>query len=131
MLNREEARMSSCWAVDESAIMWCATSSFCPRPRRALSTFKRRVGQRRRISRALALHVLTLVLSFGVFLAVSSREAQGAEPTAQLPNLVADPPDGVHLETSTTEGGLKSPGEPKLLLRFNGYVHNAGPGALD
>jgi hypothetical protein len=37
----------------------------------------------------------------------------------------------VSLETSTTEGGLKASGEPELLLRFNGYIHNVGPGALD
>jgi hypothetical protein len=55
--------------------------------------------------------------------------AFGAEPL--LPNLVADPPNNVTLETSSTEGGLKSSGEPKLLLRFNGYIHNVGPGALE
>ena len=37
MPNREEAGMSSCWIVDESAITCCATSGFCPRSRRALS----------------------------------------------------------------------------------------------
>jgi Big-like domain-containing protein/lysyl oxidase len=55
--------------------------------------------------------------------------AWAAEP--ELPNLVADPPSNVSLETSTTEGGLKEPGEAMLLLRFNGYIHNVGPGALD
>jgi hypothetical protein len=56
--------------------------------------------------------------------------AAGSEPL--LPNLVADPPDNVSFETSQTDGGLS--GEkvtPELLLRFNGYVHNVGPGALD
>jgi len=55
--------------------------------------------------------------------------ALGAEPL--LPDIVADPPNNVSLEPSTTEGGLKPPGEAKLLLRFNGYLHNVGPGALD
>jgi hypothetical protein len=55
--------------------------------------------------------------------------ALAAEP--QLPNLVADPPSGMILETSTTEDGLTKAGEAKLLLRFTGYVHNKGPGAVD
>src|SRR5262249_11303189 len=38
---------------------------------------------------------------------------------------------GAILETSSTEGGVSKAGEAKLLLRFNGYVHNTGPGALD
>ena len=42
-----------------------------------------------------------------------------------LPNLIADPPDNATLVTSSGEGSTR------LLLRFNGYVHNAGPGALD
>ena len=42
-----------------------------------------------------------------------------AEPL--LPNLVADPPTNISLETSTTEGGLKKETPPELLLRFNGY----------
>jgi hypothetical protein len=48
-----------------------------------------------------------------------------------LPNLVADPPAGISLETSTTEGGLKKTGTAQLLLRFNGYIHNLGPGPVD
>ncbi len=43
--------------------------------------------------------------------------------TPQLPNLVADPPDNMSLD----QQGL--PGH--LLLRFNGYIHNVGPGALE
>jgi hypothetical protein len=35
------------------------------------------------------------------------------------------------LETSTTDGGLSGTGEAKQLLRFNGYIHNDGRGALD
>jgi hypothetical protein len=56
-------------------------------------------------------------------------QARGAE--ALLPNLVADPPAGISLETSTTEGGLKKEATPQLLLRFNGYIHNLGPGPVD
>jgi len=77
-----------------------------------------------------ALGVL-LALSLALLCAVSLRPAPAAAAEALLPNVVADPPDNVSLETSTTEGGLKSSGEAKLLLRFNGYIHNVGPGALD
>ncbi len=55
----------------------------------------------------------------------SPHEAHASGSAALLPNLVADPPDNATLVTSSTEGGAR------LLLRFNGYVHNAGPGALD
>lgn len=63
-------------------------------------------------------------------LAVSLREARAASPTPQLPNLVADPPDTISLGVSETSA-TGEPEEAKLLLRFNGYVHNTGPGALD
>jgi len=53
------------------------------------------------------------------------REAHASGPAGLLPNLVADPPDNAVLVTSITEGSTR------LLLRFNGYVHNDGPGALD
>jgi hypothetical protein len=78
----------------------------------------------RRIALALA-----AVLGCALFLLAASRA--GAAETGLLPNIVADPPTNVTLETSTTEGGLKGSGEPKLLMRFNGYIHNVGPGALD
>jgi len=97
----------------------------------------RRQGRQRPISligisrRALA--VLGLVFALGLALLcvawLGSASAVAAE--ALLPNIVADPPDNVSLETSSTEGGLKGGGEAKLLLRFNGYIHNVGPGALD
>jgi cell division septation protein DedD len=61
---------------------------------------------------------------------LAAAQARAAE-AGLLPNIVADSPTNVSLETSTTEGGLKASGEPKLLLRFNGYIHNVGPGALD
>jgi len=74
---------------------------------------------------------LALLLALGLSLTVVIGQARSAEPVGLLPNLVADPPDNVSLETSNTEGGLKADGESRLLLRFNGYIHNAGPGALD
>ncbi len=45
--------------------------------------------------------------------------------TPLLPNLVADPPDTQSIATDT------STGTPRLLLRFDGYIHNKGPGAVD
>lgn len=59
------------------------------------------------------------------------RSAHGSEPAKPLlANLVADPPDNMILaaESESVEGT----GAPtQLLLRFDGYVHNIGPGALD
>jgi Lysyl oxidase/Bacterial Ig domain len=57
-------------------------------------------------------------------------EAHASSPTPQLPNLVADPPDNVSIAVSK-ETVTGEPAEEKLLLRFNGYLHNKGPGALD
>jgi hypothetical protein len=74
---------------------------------------------------------LALTVVWAGLLLVCLHPGAAAAATPQLPNLVADPPNNVALETSTTEGGLKGSGEAKLLLRFNGYLHNVGPGALD
>src|SRR6478736_10502648 len=51
--------------------------------------------------------------------------ANAATGTPLLPNLVADPPDGTSLATDS------STGTTRLLLRFNGYIRNVGPGAVD
>jgi hypothetical protein len=51
--------------------------------------------------------------------------AHASEPVPLLPELVADPPDNASLSTSSLEG------HTRLLLRFNGYLHNDGEGALD
>lgn len=85
----------------------------------------------RETSRPAALLATVIALMLGMCLAPLAERARATEPTPELPNLVADPPTGVFLETSSTEGGLATEGEAKLLLRFNGYVHNKGPGALD
>ncbi len=44
--------------------------------------------------------------------------------------MVADPPDNVSISVSQ-ETPTGEPAAAKLLLRFNGYLHNKGPGALD
>ncbi len=58
------------------------------------------------------------------------REAYASSPTPQLPDLVADSPNEISLSVSE-ETPTKGHMEPELLLRFNGYVHNKGPGAVD
>ncbi len=65
------------------------------------------------------------VLALGLLFAALSHLARAAAPVPILPNLVADPPTGAELTTDS------STGTAQLLLRFDGYVHNAGPGALD
>ena len=74
----------------------------------------------------LSLVIALALLGVGV---LGLAQAAAAEPL--LPNLAAAPPDNIFLETSFTEGGLRPPGEAKLLLRFNGYIHNKGPGAIE
>ncbi|MFI5005321.1 MAG: lysyl oxidase family protein [Solirubrobacterales bacterium] len=71
------------------------------------------------------LAALALVLLLGLALAGVTRPAHAAGAEPLLPNLVADPPDNVSLATDS------STGSNRLLLRFNGYVHNKGPGAVD
>ena len=63
--------------------------------------------------------LIALLLAGSLF----AGRAAAVEPL--LPNLVADPPDGSELTTDSSSGTAR------LLLRFNGYIHNVGPGALD
>ncbi|MFZ2114033.1 MAG: lysyl oxidase family protein [Solirubrobacteraceae bacterium] len=73
---------------------------------------------------------LIILACAGLALTVSLHEARASSQTPQLPDLVADPPNNISLDESeeTPTGGHM---EAELLLRFNGYVHNKGPGALD
>src|SRR5437660_12111336 len=84
-----------------------------------------RVGQ---IGRRLLLAGGGIVMALSLLAAIALHFARGASAaggTPLLPNLVADPPDNTSLATDS------STGTTRLLLRFNGYVHNVGPGALD
>src|SRR5262245_11571467 len=56
--------------------------------------------------------------------AIPAWVALGA-PGDRLPDLVADPPEGPYLEVY---GGT---GTDRLLLRFDGFVHNVGDGAVE
>jgi hypothetical protein len=87
----------------------------------------------RYLHRPITWSALAVVVVPGILLLGTARQAHaGSEPPGLLPNLVADPPDNVSFETSHNEGGLSNTeGEAELLLRFNGYVHNDGRGALD
>ncbi len=69
--------------------------------------------------------VLLSVACLGVLAGGVFRQARASSPEGLLPNLVADPPDNASLTTSSIEG------HTRLLLRFNGYIHNDGSGALD
>jgi hypothetical protein len=69
--------------------------------------------------------VLAGMLSIALLATGALRPAHVSGSALLLPNLVADPPDNVSLTTDS------STGTNRLLLRFNGYVHNRGPGALD
>jgi hypothetical protein len=78
------------------------------------------------VLRALALAALAALVTVGLLAAGDGlQRARAAGGEGVRPNLVADPPDNFLLETDSSTGA------PRLLLRFNGYVHNAGPGALD
>ena len=75
-------------------------------------------------ARHLRLSVATLALAV-IAAAAAFHVARASTPVPLLPRLVADPPDGAVLATSSVEG------RTRLLLRFNGYLHNDGEGALD
>jgi uncharacterized protein YjdB len=66
-----------------------------------------------------------LALSALALCATALHAAARAQGAPLLPNLVADPPDTQSIATDT------STGKARLLLRFNGYIHNKGPGAVD
>ena len=80
-------------------------------------------GRRSTVRAAVVGSVLLTLAGISVGLMQEAHAADSATP--ELPNLVADPPDDVSL------GVDSSAGSERLLLRFNGYIQNIGPGALD
>jgi len=71
--------------------------------------------------------VIPLLLAAAASLAVALPIVGGAVPSgAVLPDLVADPPAFPAIEQHTFPDATQS-----LLLRFDGYVHNIGPGPLE
>jgi hypothetical protein len=77
------------------------------------------IASRYRRSSAATVGLAVLVSAFAL------HQASASNPPPLLPRLVADAPDGATLSTSSVEG------KTRLLLRFNGYLHNDGEGALD
>src|SRR3954469_6922206 len=69
---------------------------------------------------------IRLIVACVALLGVLGPAARAAGPTDLLPDLVADPPANPYLEVHDYGNGQQD-----LLLRFDGYVHNAGTGALD
>jgi hypothetical protein len=57
--------------------------------------------------------------------ALACAQTATAQVTERLPDLVADAPDNTQLQT------FAQPDGNHLLLRFNGYIHNAGQGAFE
>jgi len=79
----------------------------------------------RKLTRLTLLLALALCVVGVLILGGALRPAKGAGSGPKLPNLVADEPNALGLSTDS------STGTPHLLLRFNGYIHNRGPGAVD
>src|SRR6185437_7019149 len=89
-----------------------------------------RMTRRRKARRLLPLALVPAVLIAVVLASIGP--AHGAAPGTILPNLVSDPVDGFKVE----QFGFEEPAGSHhlvthLLLRFNGYIHNKGPGAID
>jgi hypothetical protein len=68
-----------------------------------------------------------LVGAAGLAAGLSLTPLVTAAPGGQLPNLVSDVPEGLYTVEQTID---EAPGM-RLLLRFDGHVHNAGPGRLE
>jgi hypothetical protein len=71
------------------------------------------------VRRAICLAASLTLLAAGI----STLPAGAADPVELLPDLVADPVTGPRLEEYVSGGSFRR------LLRFTGYVHNAGQGA--
>jgi hypothetical protein len=83
-------------------------------------------GSVKRRTASLGAGVLVLAVLCAVGVTGGGAGARAAGPPDLLPNLVADPPAHPLLDYYANADGSHD-----LLLRFDGYVHNAGPGALD
>lgn len=71
----------------------------------------------------LALGLATLTAAM---LAIAIPDARAATAADALPDLVADPPANPYLDYYSYSDGTHD-----LLLRFDGYIHNSGSGALE
>ncbi len=75
----------------------------------------------------MALRRLALAVAAGaaVFACAVAAQTAAAQVTERLPDLVADGPRNLQLQT------VAQPDGNHYLLRFDGYVHNSGQGALE
>ncbi|MDV6014352.1 lysyl oxidase family protein [Haloechinothrix sp. LS1_15] len=85
---------------------------------------QRRPGRGRWLRRTLAGVVPALAVLVGTA-TVPAGDSAAAPSTAVLPNLVADPVTRVIATTYSDDAGTRA------LLRYDGFVHNQGPGTLE
>jgi hypothetical protein len=74
----------------------------------------------------LAALLSAVALAGTVTLVASRHSARASEPVGLLPKLVADKADNFEVQQYNVAGAGN-----RLLLRFNGYIENAGGGAID
>lgn len=67
-----------------------------------------------------------LIASLLVSATATAATAPSAIAAGVLPDLVADPPNRVELTVDADERG-----DPALLVRFDGFIHNKGPGPME
>ena len=82
--------------------------------------------RRGRLLSSIAAAVAVAIVLLGLAGALHSARATEAP---LLPRLEAETPDGAYLETNANE--IKGEHVNRLLLKFNGYIHNGGRGAVD
>jgi hypothetical protein len=82
----------------------------------------------RRLALAIATAALLVVIGGGSAAAVPVAQAKAARSVFQplLPDLVADAPENLQFQRFQ-----QGSAPPSLQLRFDGFVHNAGPGILE
>jgi hypothetical protein len=81
------------------------------------------------VSPKLSLVALAAATVLAAALAGAASTAPGEPSGLSLPDLVSDPPG--HPTTRAPVEVSSVGGETRLLVRFDGYVHNAGPGPLE
>jgi hypothetical protein len=82
-------------------------------------------SRRGRLLSSIAAVVAVVIVLLGLAGVLRSARATAVAPL--LPRLEAETPDGFYLETNAHE----IEGGNRLLLKFNGYIHNGGQGAVD
>jgi len=81
----------------------------------------------RRLRRSRRRSLIALIGCAGAAAGLGVTPFIAAAPGGQLPNLVSDTPENL----ATVEQTIAEAPGTRLLLRFDGHVHNAGPGRLE